>query len=60
LAKVAKIMKDHGMRVQKSIFEVTVKGSVFLEIKENIERVIVPEEGGVKYYPVCEKCYVDV
>jgi len=56
LVKVVKIMMDYGTRVQKSIFEITVKGSVFLEMKERIERLIVPEEDGVKYFPVCEKC----
>jgi len=56
LLKVAKIMEDYGVRVQKSIFEVTLKGPIFQEMKERIERVIVPDEDGVKYFPVCEKC----
>ncbi len=56
LLKVAKIMEDYGTRVQKSIFEVSLTGNIFLEMKERIEQVIVPEEDGVKYFPVCEKC----
>ena len=56
LLKVAKIMEDYGVRVQKSIFEATLKGPIFQEMKERIERVIVPDEDGVKYFPVCEKC----
>ena len=56
LAKIAKIMKDHGSRVQKSIFEATVKGRAFEEMRQRVEETIVPEEDGVKYFPLCEKC----
>ncbi|MDI6727078.1 MAG: CRISPR-associated endonuclease Cas2 [Smithellaceae bacterium] len=56
LARIAKIMKDYGSRVQKSIFELSVKGRVFEEMRRRVEETIVPEEDGVKYFPVCEKC----
>ena len=56
LAKIAKIMKDYGVRVQKSIFEVTAKGGGFEQMRRRVEAVIVPEEDGVKYFPLCEKC----
>jgi len=56
ITKVAKILKDYGVRVQKSIFEVAVNTVLFKEMKRRIEEVIVPETDGVKYFPVCEKC----
>lgn len=56
LARVARIVKDYGVRVQKSIFEVTADDSVFAEMKGRIEEVIVEDEDGVKYFPLCEKC----
>lgn len=56
LARVAKIVCDYGVRVQKSIFEVTVDPGVFEEMKTRIEEVIVPEEDGVKYFPLCGRC----
>lgn len=56
LGTVAKILLDYGVRVQKSIFEVTVDGIVFHQMKARIEEVIVPEDDGVKYFPVCTKC----
>jgi CRISPR-associated protein Cas2 len=56
LAAVAKIIQDYGVRVQKSIFEVTVDGKIFAEMKSRIEDVIVSTEDGVKYFPLCEKC----
>ena len=56
LAKIAKIMKDYGSRVQKSIFEVAAKAGVFEEMRRRVEATIVPEEDGVKYFPICDKC----
>ncbi|OIP28718.1 MAG: CRISPR-associated endonuclease Cas2 [Deltaproteobacteria bacterium CG2_30_43_15] len=56
LNRVAKIMLDYGARVQKSIFEVAVTGAIFAEMKARIDKIIVSDEDGVKYFPVCEKC----
>ena len=56
LARVAKVVKDYGLRVQKSIFELEINAQAFLEMKARLEREIVPEEDGVKYFPLCEKC----
>jgi CRISPR-associated protein Cas2 len=56
LAKIAKIMLDYGSRVQKSIFEVSLRGVAFEEMRRRVEEAIVNEEDGVKYFPVCEKC----
>ena len=56
LNRVAKIIKDYGERVQKSIFEVTVDAKNFMEMKARIEDEIVFEEDGVKFFPLCEKC----
>lgn len=56
ISQVARILKDYGVRVQKSIFEVDAKGGVFAAMKERVEQVIVPEEDGVKYFPLCRKC----
>ncbi|SEM46056.1 CRISPR-associated protein, Cas2 family [Syntrophus gentianae] len=56
IAQVARILKDYGVRVQKSIFEVDVNGGVFTAMKKRIETVIVPAEDGVKYFPLCRKC----
>jgi CRISPR-associated protein Cas2 len=56
LNRVAKVLKDYGIRVQKSIFEVDVDARAFGEMKARIEEVIEAAEDGVKYFPVCEKC----
>ena len=56
LQKVAGIMKDYGVRVQKSIFEVGVDPLRFQQMRHRVERVIDPKEDGVKYFALCPKC----
>jgi CRISPR-associated protein Cas2 len=56
LARIAKVMLDYGVRVQKSIFEAGVTPAVFHELKQRVEKIIVWEEDGVKYFPLCERC----
>ena len=56
LNKVAKVIKDYGLRVQKSIFEVSVDQNLLTEMKSRIEDIIEPCADGVKYFPLCEKC----
>jgi CRISPR-associated protein Cas2 len=56
LNRIAKVMKDYGLRVQRSVFEVDVSPPVFGEMRRRTERVIDPFEDGVKYFPACGKC----
>ena len=56
LTRVAKVVKDYGIRVQKSIFEVEVDSRRFSQMKVRIEEIIEASEDGVKYFPLCEKC----
>lgn len=56
LNKVACVIKDYGIRVQKSIFEVSVDLKHFVEMKSRIEKIIDTSKDGVKYFPLCEKC----
>ena len=56
LIRVAKIMEDYGARVQKSKFEIDPSEKAFRELQERIASVIEPDEDGVKYIPLCDKC----
>ena len=56
LNKIARIMKDYGRRVQKSIFEVDVKERQYIEMKRRAELVMDYHEDGVKYFPLCDRC----
>lgn len=56
LNRVARVMKDYGRRVQKSIFEVEASEVAFAEMRRRAERVMDLEEDGVKFFPLCERC----
>ena len=57
LNRVAKILKNYGQRAQKSKFEVSLRPHELRELQREIGRVIHPQEDGVKYFPLCEKCF---
>ncbi|MBL0381884.1 MAG: CRISPR-associated endonuclease Cas2 [Desulfofustis sp. PB-SRB1] len=56
LNRVAKIMKDYGFRVQQSKFEIDVSEHGFAELRRRVGSVIIEEEDGVKYIPLCRRC----
>jgi len=56
LYRVARVMRDYGIRVQKSIFEVHVSPPRFLQMRLRCEAVMDPDEDGVKYFPLCGAC----
>lgn len=56
LARVAKVMKDYGLRVQKSVFELEVDERLFASLRSRVEEILEPEEDGVKYFPLCGQC----
>lgn len=56
LQKIARIMKDYGVRVQKSIFEVAVDSLLFHQMRHRVEQVMDVKADGVKYFALCPKC----
>ena len=56
LNKIARIMKDFGYRVQKSIFETEIDERLFAEMRRRVELVMVSQVDGVKYFPLCDRC----
>ncbi|MDR3631426.1 MAG: CRISPR-associated endonuclease Cas2 [Desulfocapsaceae bacterium] len=56
LNRVAKILKDYGIRVQQSKFEIDVNQMRFIELQARITDEIDEAEDGVKYIPLCERC----
>ena len=57
LNRVAKILKGYGHRAQKSKFEASLTPAQLKALQKAIGRVIHPQEDGVKYFPLCEKCF---
>jgi CRISPR-associated protein Cas2 len=56
LNRVAKVLKDYGIRVQQSKFEIDVNQKAFAELQARITEEIDEAEDGVKYIPLCEGC----
>ncbi|RZD17176.1 MAG: CRISPR-associated endonuclease Cas2 [Candidatus Acididesulfobacter guangdongensis] len=54
LRKVAKIMLNYGIRVQKSVFEIECSKNILNRLKEEIHNII-NENDFVVYFNVCEK-----
>ena len=59
LNHIAKFMKDYGVRVQKSIFELSFPSERTLAVLiKRIKREINPAEDSVKIFPLCGECDV--
>ena len=57
LNKVARILKNYGQRTQKSKFEAVLTPAQLEMLQREISATIHPDEDGVKYFPLCEKCF---
>lgn len=60
LQRVAKVMKDFGIRVLKSVFECNLTTAQYMEMKHQAEEIIDPLEDSVRYYFLCGKCLKNV
>ncbi len=57
LSRVAKILKDYGVRVQYSKFEIDPQGeAAFAVLRQRIAEVIDADADGVKFIPLCRRC----
>jgi len=54
---VAKVLKDYGGRVQKSVFEcANVNEEQFLKMRNRVEDCIDSTQDTVRYYRLCRGC----
>lgn len=60
LSKVAKILQDYGLRVQKSKFELDVSAHELAKLHQRILKVIDDGEDGVKYFLLCGTCRANI
>jgi len=57
LAKVARVMKNYGTRVQKSVFECDLDEKLYAEMKRKIQKALDLRMDSVRYYALCERCW---
>ena len=56
-ARVVKVLKEYGERVQKSVFEcANLSEKAFLKMKSRVEDLIDSGEDTVRYYVLCQGC----
>jgi len=56
LAKVARILKDYGVRKQKSKFEAELTDHQLRSLQKDLADTIEGSVDGVKYFPLCQRC----
>ena len=56
LQRVARIMENHGVRLQKSVFECLLRPADLQRLLRKIAREIDHEVDGVKCFPLCKSC----
>ena len=56
LRRVAKVMENYGIRVQKSKFEIALSDKNLWNLKSDLLQEIDPVEDGVKFFKLCPKC----
>ena len=56
LSRVAKILEESGIRVQKSFFQCEMSSSKKEEIKTKLLKVINLRHDSLFIYPLCKKC----
>lgn len=54
--KIAKVLLNFGVRVQKSVFECRIDDRQYLKMKAQVDKEIDAEEDSVRYYSICLRC----
>jgi CRISPR-associated protein Cas2 len=53
--KLAKLLEGYGLRVQWSVFECHLRREQLQQLRQRLERLIVPEDDSVRLWPVPER-----
>jgi len=56
LSKIARIMKDYGVRVQYSVFELYADKEILDEMMDRALDIMDEGKDSVRIYPLCKKC----
>lgn len=57
-ARVASLLLNHGVRIQRSVFEIRLERGKLPELQKRLTALINRQEDGIKIFPVCQKCRV--
>jgi CRISPR-associated protein Cas2 len=59
-ARLAKLLKGYGMRVQKSVFEADLDGRGYADLRRRVDRVVDGKVDSVRFYRMCADCRAQV
>jgi len=54
--RLASILEDYGLRVQKSVFEIWIDEADKRRLLKRLKKLIKPQEDSVRLYRLCELC----
>jgi CRISPR-associated protein Cas2 len=54
--KIFKYLKDYGIPMQKSVFELMVEGELFENIQRELCGYIKDKNDSIRFYKICETC----
>jgi CRISPR-associated protein Cas2 len=54
--RVHKVLSGFGQWTQYSLFECFLTSKERILLRDKLDRVLVPEEDSVRFYPLCEGC----
>ena len=55
-SRVARVLEDHGTRVQYSVFDCLLNEKALLALKGALDRLIDHETDSVRFYRLCASC----
>ena len=58
--KISQILEKYGLRVNFSVFECMFTEAQLLDVQHRIEKLVVPQEDTVVYYPCCVNCFTKI
>lgn len=56
LNKVAAILQDYGVRIQKSVFELRLSATSLQVMEKRLLAIMNEQKDGIKLFPLCEAC----
>jgi CRISPR-associated protein Cas2 len=54
--RVAQLLLNYGIRVQRSVFECVIKREDFIVLRHRLDQLIQPEEDSLCFYFLCSTC----
>ena len=58
--RIHDLLRNHGVRVQKSVFECILPEKKLQELQERLSRMIHPTVDSIRFYRMCRRCLTSV